>query len=462
MKRNKKLLLMLAVMAVCIAAAVIITGMDFNSPEQEEADNSFVIFQSDPDSVTDISWTYEKKTMSFRKTGDGWCYTEDAAFAVDADQLQLVLAAAKEIKATKTLSGIQQLADYGLAEPQCSVTVTANGVSKQILFGNKTGIRGSVYVSIGDGNVYLVEEKVPEGFAHGLYDMLLEEEIPEISDILQLNITTQAQELEICHKQDSGLTYSDTYVWFLDGKVLDTELTEELMSKMKKLTWDSCVNFKADAQSLESYGLAEPVAVISVTYRDAGGKDQVFTLEVGNMLEDKLLCYSRIQGSSMVYLVDGNIRNAMVGAELGKLLPDEVIAMDFDTLTALDMILDGETYHVEITKETVTGEDGKTSQQTVYTLDGKKVDLTAVLESIGKLAATDYATGLVPELQEEIRFVFYREHETYPQVILAFYRYDSENCITQLLGESTVLVKRSKIVDLVEDVNAVILADSAG
>ena len=161
MKRNKKLLLMLAVMAVCIAAAVIITGMDFNSPEQEETDNSFVIFQSDPDSVSEISWTYEKETMSFRKTGDGWSYTEDAAFAVDAEQLQLVLEAAKEIKATKTLSGIQQLADYGLADPQCSVTVTANGVSKQILFGNETGIRGSVYVSIGDGNVYLVEEKVP-------------------------------------------------------------------------------------------------------------------------------------------------------------------------------------------------------------------------------------------------------------------------------------------------------------
>lgn len=52
-----------------------------------------------------------------------------------------------------------------------------------------------------------------------------------------------------------------------------------------------------------------------------------FELEVGDYSGQ--MCYARLAGSEMIYLIDGSVADALVYADAQSLLPDEVIAMDW-------------------------------------------------------------------------------------------------------------------------------------
>lgn len=65
-----------------------------------------------------------------------------------------------------------------------------------------------------------------------------------------------------------------------------------------------------------------------------------FELEVGDYSGQ--MCYARLAGSEMIYLIDGSIADALVYADAQSLLPDEVIAMDWDKVTEARVTMDGE------------------------------------------------------------------------------------------------------------------------
>ena len=461
MKRNKKLLYLLGALALLVAAAVVVTRLDFEGESATATDTGTVVFSVSEDAVTGISWTYQADTLTFSRSETVWSYDADAAFPVNTEPLEEMVDTVSEITASKTLEEPEELSQYGLTDPLCTITVTADGESHQILLGNETSMGGAIYVSIGDGNVYLVEESILSVFSYGLYDLVQTEQIPDMSDISGFQVSAQTQELKIQYLEDSGLAYSDEYVWFADGKALDTDLVEELMAYITDLSWYSCADYNAEEEALASYGLDTPTAVITVEHT-VDEETASFVLEIGDYAEDSEYCYARIRGSNMVYYIDAAVSDAMLYTTENELLPDEVLAMDFEELTAVDMILDGENYHVTVTVETATDDEGNTTEAMVYYLNGVEVELDTVLTRISALVSSDYATGVTPDRKEEIRFLFYREDENYPTVELAFYQYDSSSCLTQLMGESTVLVNRSSIVSLVEEVNTLILGSESG
>ena len=92
-----------------------------------------------------------------------------------------------------------------------------------------------------------------------------------------------------------------------------------------------------------------------------------------------------------------------------------------------------------------------------YTLNGEEVDGESITDLLDDMTYTGYAGSSVPETGEEIRFVIHRSHATFPEVELAFYRYNSSDCLTVLNGEPTVSVSRQDVVELVEAVNGEVL-----
>ena len=51
----------------------------------------------------------------------------------------------------------------------------------------------------------------------------------------------------------------------------------------------------------------------------------------------------------------------------------------------------------------------------------------------------------------------YLNDENYPTVHIGMYRRDGDTCMAVVDGEPTALVTRSKVVDLMEAVNAIVL-----
>ncbi len=467
MKRSKRLFLLLLVLALVLGATWAATLLN---PENEEEETSCTtIFTVDADDVTAISWDYSEQ-LSFVKEDGQWVYEEDPDFPLDESYLEAMLDSVKEIQSSRTIEAVEDWDQYTLEVPICEITVTAGDDTQTIRIGEETSLGGERYLSIGDGNAYLVDAQILDAFSYGLYDVLAYESIPSMSEVTAMeHLSKDSYRIDL--KENSGLAYTDDYVWFIGETPLDTELTQTLMRYVTNLSWSECVSYHAE--DLSKYGLEDPAAAITMHYletvkaatneTDDDGNTvyetrqdaKTFTLEIGAKADSGY--YARIQDSSMVYTISDGIAEALLYTTEQELLPDEVLLMDWEEVTSMDITLDGETYQITKDTKTVSDDEGNETEQTVYLLKGKEVDAEDITGALDDLDSSGYATGLTPERGEEIRFVFHRDHETFPEVELAFYQYNSASCMVTLNGAATVFTDRQSVVDLVEAVNALVL-----
>lgn len=360
---------------------------------------------------------------------------------------------------------------YTLEVPICRIQVTAGDTEYTIKIGEETSLTGERYCSIGDGNAYLVDADVLDAFSYGLYDVLKMEAIPDMSNIESMTLESDTQSYRIQYLEDSGLAYSDDYVWFLEGQALDTELTEALLDAVRDLEWTECAHFHVT--DFAAYGLDEPAAVVSIDYVRTLQVDTGETDEEGNAIyetqsdEEAFVlslseasngyCYARIGDSAMVYKVDADVLDTLRYTTEAELQPDEVMLMDWENVNGFDITLNGEVYQITKGTETVTDDEGNTSEETVYLLNGEQIDGAAIEDALDKLTFSGYAAGLTPARSEEFRIVIHRDREIFSSVEFAIYQYDSSQCLVTRDGEATVLANRETVVDLVETVNSLVL-----
>lgn len=478
MTRGKKLFVLLLALVILTGVTLLVAHLVPDEDESTAEDTSYIIFSLDPDQVTQLSWTYEDSTVTLTKDeNSNWSYPDDEAFPLDASYPDAMVQALKEVSATKTIESPENLAGYGLEEAACAISVTAGDSTYELRIGDETGLGGQRYLSLGDGNIYLVDADLLEDFSLGLYDIVSMESIPSMTDLTSVSIETTSGTLTLDYLEDSGLAYSDQYTWFWnqDGEEtpLDTDLAEDLVSTVTGLTWNACVDYQADEDSLGTYGLDIPAATITVEYTestqaatnetDENGDpiyetqetSATFVLELGDYDGDT--CYARISGSSMVYRVDGTVADTLLAAKGEDLLPQDVVLMDWSDVTSVEINLDGTTYSLEKTVQEETDEDGNTTETYVYQLDGQTVDITDALDSIQDLAVTGSDTDATPGT-EELSFTFYQDKENFPTVTLVFSQYDSSSCLVTLNGESRLLVSRTDLLDLVDTLQDLLAA----
>jgi hypothetical protein len=450
MKRTSKLLALTLVLIVILAGAYGVSKLnpEINGSSTEE-ESEQLLFDVDSQQVTVLTVDYSEE-MSFQWENDSWYYTADSIFPVNTSRIDSMLSAFTAVTSSKTIEEPESLSQYGLEEPLCTVTVN-DGEEHTLMIGDESSMGGERYVSIGDGNVYLTDESVIDSFSYGLMDMVKKEVLPEINDVQQFIVTSGEKSYEIDYIEDSGLAYSDEYVWFYkdgdDYMALDTVSASSFVAKITGLTWGDCVSYNATEEELSEYGFDQPQVSILVNYQesyqvetdildtngdplyDTKTKDASFTLEIGNYADS--YCYARIADSNMVYLIDATICDNLLYASYEKLQPDEILVMDFDELTGLDVTVGDESYSLNA--------------------DDISDELVDVLEEITNLVPSDKGTEKTPEYESELELVFYRDNENFPEVSLVFYKYDSENCLVSLNGTARLQVARDSVMDIVSE-----------
>lgn len=467
MTRGKKLVLLLGVLLVLMTVTILV--MEFAPDENAEEEAAVTVFTLDMDQVTGLSWTYEGEEVSLERDAENnWTYPADDAFPLDQSYPDAMVQALSEIQADRIIEEPEDLSEYGLADPVCSITVQADE-TRQLAIGDETSLGGQRYLSLGDGNVYLVDASLLDDFALGLYDIVAKETIPSMTDVSSFQIQSGSTTLTIDYTEEEGLAYSDQYTWFWnqDGTLtaLDTGLTSTLLETITSLSWNSCVAYQATQDQLSQWGLDDPSVIVTVSYvessqvetneTDEDGQPiyetketpKTFTLELGDYDGDT--CYARLAGSTMVYQVDGSVRDTLAAAKGNDLLPQDVLLMDWTEVTGVDITLDGTTYSLNKTVQEETDEDGNTTETYLYQLDGQTVDIADALDSIQDLEVVGSDAGAQGS-KEEISFTFHRDTDSYPTVTLTFYAYDSSSCLESLNGESRLLVDRDGVLDLIE------------
>lgn len=474
MARSKRLLILLAVLLVVCGAAVF--ALNWRERQEQIAVSGEEVLTIDPDSVRSLSWTYGETSLAFTRDEEGnWSYDGDAAFPVDPEAMEELLAPFAPFSAAFVIEEVEDEGQYGLDDPECSITITTEDQTWEIRLGDTSAVDGQRYVSFGEGTVYLAVSDPLEEYDATLRSCIQNDEVPDWDQVTGLTFSGSENYTAFYQEDGSAWSYcaDDVYFTDRDGDTLplDTDRVEDYLSDLATLGLTNYVTYNATGEELEQYGLDDPELTVTVAYtetdEDGAKSSGAFTLHLsrdpeemaraeentggadGEDEEETITAYVRVGDSPIVYSITSLEYTDLRAAAYDDLRHREVLTGSFDDVLSLDVTLDGETYAFTAQGE---GEDR------VWTWGEREIDFTDLQSAVEALSASEF-TQEEPADQTEISFIAYLDSETFPQVEVTLYRYDGSFCLAEVDGEPVYLVDRSAAVDLMEAVRAVVLAD---
>lgn len=470
MKRAKRIYILLGVLAVvCIAAFAV---MQYQEQQEIIQNTDEIILEVDAVTVQSLSWEYESETLAFHKDGT-WLYDEDEAFPVDEEKMNELLEIFQAFGASFIIHDVTDFAQYGLDDPVCTIDLTTEDTSYEIQLGDYSTMDAQRYVSIGDGNVYLVKEDPLDTFDVELSDLIDNDETPSFDQVESIQFTG-SDSYQVIYQEESTYSYcaDDVYFKEQDGTYLplDTSLVDSYLSTITNLSPTDYVTYNAAEEDLATYGLDNPELTVTVTYTPETDEDSeeasepvVFTISVSRDPEERsaaeeaetteeedaadITAYARIGESKIIYQITGSQYQSLMAASYNDLRHQEVFYADFADVTGLDITLEGTVY-------TTTSEGSGESK--TFSYDGEEIEIGGLQDALEALTASTF-TDESPAEKEEISLTIHLDNETYPEIQIQLYRYDGEQCLAVVDGEPVSLVSRSSVVDLIEAVNAIVL-----
>ena len=188
MKKQKiQMLVIVVILLLCIVAYFLATRY---AKQQEQRDkdsetqgqvNMTVI---DPDDVDAFSYIADGTTYSYTKNKDTWTCENDTSLKMDADSIATLLGNLKKITAAEAIDDYDSIADYGLDQPQNTITVTCGNETTTIDIGDYNEMLQEYYIKIsGDDKIYLADSTLKDAFSKKPDTMVQQEESTETESV---------------------------------------------------------------------------------------------------------------------------------------------------------------------------------------------------------------------------------------------------------------------------------------
>ena len=299
MKKYKSLIILLAVLVVLVVAYVVTGQLKKKSAEKENEEKQIAVL--DMSDITSIQYTNGTDTMSFIKEGGTWYSESDKEFPLQQSSLKTMAETFGTLSANRELTDGDTLADYGLEEPQYTITLKdADGEQQNIYIGNAAG--EDYYMTVGDKEkIYTVDYSVVNAMNFDLDSMLQKETFPSIgSDNIKKVTITKAGE---------------TTEYDADNSDQSDDITA-IGGGLGAAYFVDCVDYSVQADELAQYGLDEAQrTTVTVVYTDSDDKEQTFTLYVGGRDESDAYNYVQMDGSKMVNTMTKETVNNILNIE---------------------------------------------------------------------------------------------------------------------------------------------------
>lgn len=363
---------------------------------------------------------------------------------------------------------MEDYAQYGLDEPVCTVSFTADGTEYTLKLGDFSKMDEQRYVSLGDGKAYLAMHDPLDEFDAALRDMILDDTIPDFDTAERIEFTG-AENYTVVRDED-GKSLCEEDVFFVDGEPLDTDNVNTLLSTIRSLSLTDYVSYNVSDEELAAFGLNDPELTIDLEYtaEDADETGSVRltvsrnteeaaayaeAVESGEEELPDVTCYVRMDESQIVYEISQSVYDKLTAVSCDTLRHQKLFTADFDSVTAIDVTLDGETCAFTYAQP----EDAEDENvEKVWVCSGEEMDISGLKTALLAVSASGF-TEETPDGQEEISLTVYLDNEDFPTYTLTLYRYDGTNCLAAVDGRTVAFVSRSKTVDLIEAVNALTL-----
>lgn len=476
MKRAKKLYILLGVLVLACIATFILTRME---EQKEQIKNSGeTILSLDSDSVKSLSWEYDGETLAFHKD-DVWLYDDDETFPVSEEKINELLGEFNQLGTAFIIEDVEDYGQYGLEDPTCTIDIETEDDSYEITLGDFSQMDSQRYLSLGDGNVYLVTSDPLELYDATLKDMIDNDTVPALDKVSQIKVEG-VDDYSITYDDDShdSPCEDDVYFTTLDGEILplDTYRVESYLDVLEGLQLTDYMTYNADEVFLESYGLDDPELTVTVdySYEDEDGQEisGSFNLSVSRSPEDKaaaeeaeaqeadedeedeeqIPAYLRVGDSQIIYSISQEKFEALMEASRDDLRHTEVFTADFAQVTGMDVSLEGENYSMVCQQE-------DDDDEAIWLCNDEEFNINALQSAIEGLRSSSFTSeDPASDAKEEISLTLYLDNEYFPEIELTFYRYDGNDCLCLVNGLPTSLVSRSDVVELIEAVNAIVLS----
>lgn len=281
MSRSKKLLLLLGVLAAVCVVTFCVSRYQEHKEQIKTSDQ--VILEIPEESVTALSWTYEGQNLAFHRD-DAWYYDADETFPVDEDAISTLLEVFQSFGVSFIIEEVEDYGQYGLDDPVCTIRLTTGDASYEIQLGDFSTMDSQRYVSIGDGNVYLVQEDPLDAFGVALSDLIANDSLPYVETADQISIQGE-DALQITWQEESAsYREEDHYFVTVDGEVqpLDTGLVEDFLYTLSSLNLTGYMTYNAGEDDLAAYGLDDPERTITLDYptQDEDGNETAHTVSL--------------------------------------------------------------------------------------------------------------------------------------------------------------------------------------
>lgn len=181
-------------------------------------------------------------------------------------------------------------------------------------------------------------------------DYYAKDAAPNAQEIASLVITRGGETVSAVYYEDGApSSYTSSYAWEVsDGTTAvaaDASALSDVLTAVNSVSWASVVDPTYDGAV--DYGFGAPTLTAQLTYTDPessssgdesdGEASQVtFTLVVGSQTADGSY-YAQPEGSGKVYTLAASTVETLLGASPEALRPDDVVLMDWDSVTSVDL-----------------------------------------------------------------------------------------------------------------------------
>lgn len=509
MNRSKKITVMLGVLLIVCAVTF---GVSRYEEHKEKIINSDeIVLELPSEEVTSLSWEYEGQSLAFHKD-EGWLYDEDENFPVSEDKIRELLEPFTSFGVSFMIEEVEDYGQYGLDEPLCTIRLGTEEQTYEIALGDFSTMDEERYVSIGDGNVYLVENDPMELYELELKDMIQNDEVPEFDTVTELAFTG-SENYTVRYREENTVTYNEEDVYFVeqdqDTLPLDTSKVDNYVDAVSGLNLSDYVSYNATEEEIAAYGLDDPELTVTLVYttetqegetedtESDAGQDHSFVLHVSRSaeareterLEEEESAADNEEAESMP---DAGQESGTAGAADDSMEEDideadedeeeepayarvgdsqiiyQISGTDYETLMAASYddlrhreviwahFSDISRLDIDLEGETYTLTTQEEDEEKTWYYQEEELDISSLRSALVSMMASEF-TEEEPEGREEISLTVYLDNENQPQVTIQLYRYDGTDCLAVVDGEPVSFVSRSYVVDLAEAVNAIVL-----
>ena len=188
MKKQKiQMLVIVVILLLCIVAYFLVTRYAKQQEQRDkdsETQGQVNLTVIDPDDVDAFSYIADGTTYSYTKNKDTWTCENDTSLKMDADSIATLLGNLKKITAAEAIDDYDSIADYGLDQPQNTITVTCGNETTTIDIGDYNEMLQEYYIKIsGDDKIYLADSTLKDAFSKKPDTMVQQEESTETESV---------------------------------------------------------------------------------------------------------------------------------------------------------------------------------------------------------------------------------------------------------------------------------------